>query len=147
MLALLPESASVSLLVTDDDEACRSRLSRTFRHDGYDTYLAACGGEAIRIVRSRSVHLAILDMHMPDMSGLDTLIAIRRDAHPDMPAILLSRDTSKELQLKALGARFATFMSKPVDLDVLKRVVADLLLRHYPGGRWLPLRRDEGGAG
>jgi DNA-binding response OmpR family regulator len=106
--------------------------------------LAKCGREAVRIVRSNSIHLAILDMHMPDMSGLDTLGVIRHEVGAEVPAILVSRDTSKELQLKALAARFATYMSKPVDLTLLRRVVADIVLRHYPGGRRSPLAPSSG---
>lgn len=143
MVALLREPLAVSLLITDDDEACLSRFGDTFASGGYDTYLAACGKEAIRIARTQSVHVAILDMHMPDMSGLDTFVEIRKETGHNVPAILVSHDSSKELQLKALAARFAAFMSKPVHLSVLRRVVGELALRNYPGGRWLPLGDDE----
>lgn len=135
MVALLSQTLNFSLLITDDDEACRVRYGHTFKEGGYCTYLASCGQEALHIVRENSVHVAILDMHMPDMSGLDTFNGIRRETGYSVPAILVSHDRSKELQLKALSAHFATFLSKPVDLDVLKRVVSALVLRHYPGGQ------------
>lgn len=139
MVALLGEPINVSLLITDDDEECRSRFQSTFRHGGYETHLASCGREALRIVREQAVHVAILDMHMPDMNGLATFVEMRRETGHDVPAILVSHDKSKELKLKALSARFSSFLSKPVDLSVLKRLVAELVLRYYPGGRWLPL--------
>lgn len=136
MVALLREPLDVSLLITDDDEACRVRYQDLFNEGGYATYLASCGQDALRIVRENSVHVAILDMHMPGMSGLETFNEIRRETGHRVPAILVSHDRSKELQLKALAAHFATFLSKPVDLDLLKRVVSALVMRHYPGGRW-----------
>lgn len=136
MVAQLGEPVPVSLLITDDDEACRRRFSHIFSKGGYETYLAACGAEALGIVRSRDVHVAILDMYMPDMTGLHTLGEIEKEVGRCVPAVLISHDQSKELQLKALAAHFAAFLSKPVRLDVLGRLVEDLVRRNYPGSRW-----------
>ena len=136
MVAQLGVPVAVSLLITDDDEACRRRFSDIFSGSGYETYVAACGTEALGIVRSRDVHVAILDMYMPDMTGLCALAEIEKEVGRHMPAVLISHDQSKELQLKALAAHFAAYLSKPVRLDVLGRVVENLVRRNYPGSRW-----------
>ena len=136
MVAQLHEPIQASLLITDDDALCRARFREVFSEKGYATFVAACGHEAISIVRECDVHVAILDMHLPDMTGLDTLGRIQRETGHNMPAILVSHDTSKELQLKALAARFAAYLSKPVRLDVLGRVVEDLITRTCPGSLW-----------
>jgi len=138
MVALLRESLPLSMLITDDDESWRAAFNSAFAHHGYDTYLAACGTDALRIVRNQEVHVAILDMHMPDMSGVDTLVEIRRETGHVVPAILVSSDRSTDLQIKALAAHFMAYMSKPVDMDLLRRVVSRIVFRRYPGGRTEP---------
>ena len=136
MVAQLHEPIQASLLITDDDALCRTRFRDIFANKGYETFVAACGLEALSIARSRDVHVAILDMHLPDMSGLETLGHIHKETGYFVPAILVSHDKSKELQLKALAARFAAYLSKPVRLDVLGRVVENLVARNYPGTFW-----------
>ena len=134
MVALEYEPPQCAVLITDDDEACRSEFREILEGDGYETFLARTGTEAIRIVRRRSVHVAILEMHTPGMSGLETLAGIRIETRQNVPAVLVSRDASKELQLKALVARFEAFLSKPVDHDVLRTAVERIVRRYYPGG-------------
>ena len=134
MVAVQYGPAPYSVLITDDDESCRVRFRDTFVGEGYDTHLADTGAEAIRIVRRYSVHVAVLDMHMRDMTGLDALCAIRQETNRNVPAVLVSHDTSKELRLKALAAHFETFLSKPVDLDILRLVVGRIVARHYGPG-------------
>ena len=52
MMTLLdPRGGQYTLLITDDDEACRDSLKRVFEPEGYTTYLASCGKEAVKIAR------------------------------------------------------------------------------------------------
>ena len=75
MLTTLP-----SLLITDDDLEFRQTLRTVFEGQGFQTLLAGDGEEAIHIVRTQEVHLVLLDMHMPKLTGLEVLKAIRADA-------------------------------------------------------------------
>ena len=54
-----------SILITDDDRACREALREIMEPQGFRTLLASCGEEALDIVQDEEVHLALLDMHMP----------------------------------------------------------------------------------
>ncbi|HMF15940.1 MAG TPA: response regulator, partial [Gemmataceae bacterium] len=67
-----------SILITDDDAGCREALRDIVEPEGFRTFLASSGEEALDIVREEPVHLALLDMHMPRLSGLETLELVRQ---------------------------------------------------------------------
>ena len=83
MLACQP----YTILITDDDPAARETLREVFEPQGYRTYLAESGEEAIDIVKDHDVHLALMDMHLPRLSGLETIAIFRqmKGVHPDDP--------------------------------------------------------------
>ena len=62
-----------SLLITDDDPGFRETLRVVFEPKGFRTLLASDGEEALKIVHSETVHVVLLDMHMPRLTGLETL--------------------------------------------------------------------------
>jgi len=66
-----------SVLITDDDPGCREALRDIIESEGFRTLIASSGEEALEIVREEPVHLALLDMHMPRLSGLETLQLVR----------------------------------------------------------------------
>src|SRR6266568_2007921 len=61
---------SYSLLITDDDRGARETLREIFEPVGFRTLLAESGEEAIDIAQSQDVHLALMDMHLPRLTGL-----------------------------------------------------------------------------
>lgn len=67
-----------SLLITDDDLAFRETLQTVFEPQGFRTLTAADGEEALAIVESQEVHLALLDMHMPKLTGLETIRRLKQ---------------------------------------------------------------------
>ena len=122
---------SYSLLITDDDDLWRESLGDAFAQTGYDTLLASCGHEAIEIVRHHLIHVAILDMQMPDLTGLETLRLIRREVESPLPCIFMSAGASKELRLKALAADVVSFIEKPVNVGMVREVVSDVIRKYY----------------
>ena len=67
-----------SILITDDDRAARETLREIFEPVGFRTLLAESGEEAIDIVKDQDVHLALMDMHLPRISGLETMLLVRQ---------------------------------------------------------------------
>ena len=94
-----------SILITDDDRGCREALRDIFEPEGYPTVLASSGEEAVEIVRKQSVHIALLDMHMPKLSGLETLDLVRQINHL-LPCILITADNSESLMRQAFVRMF-----------------------------------------
>jgi DNA-binding response OmpR family regulator len=119
------------ILVSDDDEGCREAVRDALESRGYRPHVASCGREAIDYVKRHFVHALIVDMNMPDLSGVETVHIIRTEARAAIPSILMSADSSPELKVRALSARFESFVPKPIDLRVLWRIVEEILRKYY----------------
>jgi len=119
-----------SLLITDDDVAARETLRDIFEPAGYQTILAESGEHAIDIVRRCEVHLALMDMYMPRLSGLETMEIVRQ-MKGAFPTILLSGDSDDTLNRRALSAQVFCVLSKPVSRHVVMSTVARALEKFY----------------
>ena len=122
------------ILISDDDENCRETVREALAPQGYETRLASCGREAIEVARKQVVHVLIVDMNMPDMSGLDAVLIIRREIATPVPSILMSADASRELMMQALQAQFDSFLPKPFGVGALRHIVEEIIRRHYETG-------------
>lgn len=118
------------ILIADDDLALRSALSEVFERRGYRTVLAADGQEALELIQARSMpHLAILDVHMPRLSGLETLAEIRRLELPKLPCILMTAQLSATIEQRAMDLAASPVLSKPFALRTLTETVRDVMQR------------------
>ncbi len=122
-----------SLLITDKDEISRETMKELFEPEGYNTYLAGSGREAIEIAREVLIHALITDMNLPDISGLDTFGFIKKEFQVVLPCILLSRNASKETLLRAISAEAYTVISKPINLDALHFAMKQIMKKYYRG--------------
>ncbi|HUT11372.1 MAG TPA: response regulator [Thermoguttaceae bacterium] len=121
---------SPSLLITDDDRDFRETLQCAFEPRGFETILAGDGEEALQIVRSREVHLVLLDMHMPRLSGLETLRRLKQ-LRSMLPCILLSAQLDERIIRQARLAHAFSVLSKPFSLGQITGVVRQALERTY----------------
>jgi CheY-like chemotaxis protein len=119
-----------SLLITDDDAAFRETLRNIFEPEGFQTLLAHSGEEALDILRNHPVHLALLDQHMPRLTGLETLRIIRQ-RNTILPVILMTADSTQQLMRDALSAHAFCVMSKSVTRNVVVYTVHQALSRSY----------------
>jgi len=120
-----------SLLITDDDRECLDTLRGTFRRPRFETHLARCGTEAIEVARCHRLHGAIVDMQMPDLSGLETIAIITREVGRALPFVVISAETSKELMLQAMSAHAYSLVPKPFNIQFLRELVAQMLRKFY----------------
>jgi len=118
------------LLITDDDADFRETLQGVFEPKGFRTVLAGDGEEALHVVRSQEVHLVLLDMHMPKLTGLETLRLVKR-IRARLPCILLSAELDDLIIEEARLARAFSVLSKPVTLRQLTGTVHKALQRAY----------------
>jgi len=119
-----------SILITDDDTRCREALREIMEPQGYRTLQASCGEEAVDIVRAGFVHLVLLDMHMPTLTGLETLELVRQ-FNAALPAILITGDASESLLRQAVQAHVYSVIPKPVNKNVVLYTVLRALSRFY----------------
>jgi CheY-like chemotaxis protein len=118
-----------SILITDDDSGCREALRSIVEGEGYRARLASCGEEALDIVREEPIHLAMLDMNMPTLTGLETLEMLRQ-IH-EIPCILVTADVTEWLMRQALRAHAYSVIAKPVSKNVVLYTVVRALVRVY----------------
>ncbi len=119
-----------SILITDDDPAARETLREIVAPQGFHTLMAESGEEAIDLVRTHEVHLALMDMHLPRLSGLET-IAIVRQIRGIIPAILITGDNDENLIRRALSEHAYCVLAKPVSKHVVIYVVNKALAKFY----------------
>ena len=119
-----------SILITDDDSGCREALRSIMEPEGFRTLLASSGEEALDIVREEPVHLALLDMYMPTLTGLETMQLVRQ-VNEVLPCILITADATDGLMRQALKARAYSVIAKPVSKSVVLYTVVRALLRAY----------------
>jgi CheY-like chemotaxis protein len=119
-----------SLLITDDDRGCREALRDIFEPEGFRTLLASSGEEAIDIVHEKPVHLALFDMQMPRLTGLETIELVRQ-FNALLPAILVTADANEGLMREAFRARVFSVIPKPVSKNVVLYTVVRALVRAY----------------
>jgi|SRR6516225_4108884 CheY-like chemotaxis protein len=127
-------SKPYSILITDDDRGCREALQSIVEAEGYRTLLASCGEEAIEIVHEEPVHLVLLDMHMPTLTGLETLELVRQ-FNAVLPCVLVTADATQEIIRQALRAKAYSVIAKPVSKNVVLYTVVRALVRAYGGSQ------------
>jgi CheY-like chemotaxis protein len=125
-----PEARDYSILIADDDRSCREALREIMEPQGYRTLLASSGEEALDFVREGNVHLVLLDMHMPTLTGVETL-RLARQINALLPAILVTADANENVLRQACQARFYSVIPKPVSKNVVLYTVVRALSLFY----------------
>ncbi len=119
-----------SILITDDDAGQREALREIIEPQGFRILLATSGEEAVDIAREQAIHLALLDMHMPRMTGLETLRLLHQ-IRTLLPCILVTADTSETLIREACQAQAYSVLHKPVTRGTVLYTVSRAIVRYY----------------
>ena len=111
--------AQPRILIIDDSRPTAGALAAVLRRATYDTAVAYRGNEGIEQARGGSFAAAVVDIHLPDISGLVVSQKLREILGPQTPIIVLSGDTSMTTlnSLPHVGATY--FFSKPVNANHL----------------------------
>jgi two-component system response regulator AtoC len=123
-----------TILLVDDDPLVRRTLTLALERIGHQVVPAENGLEGARRAREGGVDLAVVDIHMPDMDGLELLAQLRATC-ATLPVIMMSGgDQTRDLALlgdtKLLGASAA--LAKPFSLDEFYTLVATVLASRVP---------------
>ena len=117
------------ILVADDEESHRIMLRAVLQEEGYEVAGAADGPEAIRAVEQEPFDLILLDIRMPGMDGIETLMEIRRIS-PHVPVLMMTAYASVKTAVDALKAGAFEYLIKPLDIEELK-ILIEKALEHY----------------
>lgn len=110
------------ILVADDEESMRWVLSKALRKKGYSVDLAADGNQALRQVREQSYDLAIVDIKMPQMTGLEFLDKAR-ELRPEMLVVVMTAEASMKNAVEAMKRGAYDYITKPFDLEVIDAII------------------------
>lgn len=116
------------LLLIEDDVAIRRIIATSFESVGFEVSEAETGSQGIEVLQDFPHDLVIIDLRLPDMSGIDVVRTIRPIV--DMPLVILTAYSNTSEIIEALSAGADDFLAKPIDLqELLAR--AQALLRRY----------------
>ncbi|HVM16814.1 MAG TPA: response regulator transcription factor [Gaiellaceae bacterium] len=115
------------ILVVDDEPGIVDLVVYGLRRDGFEVDSVATGGEAIERVRERQYELMVLDLMLPDVSGIDVCQAIRRES--DLPIIMLTARDAETDVVVGLQAGADDYVAKPFSMAELVGRVRALLRR------------------
>ncbi len=111
-----------TILIVDDEESVRKSLADVMRDEGYEVVTAASGREGIDLLGESHPSLALLDIAMPEMDGIETLRRFR-EVRPDMLVIMVTGHGTIETAVKTTKMGAYDFMVKPPELAHLTLVV------------------------
>jgi signal transduction histidine kinase len=124
-LTTIPTAIKPTLLVVDDEEGPRASLKVVFSRD-FDVHLAANGRDAMRIANERKIDVAILDILMQGMSGVEVLRELK-NIDEGIEVIMLTAYETLETARQALRHGAREYLNKPFDIPTLRSATAKAL--------------------
>ena len=115
-----------NLLVTDDDAAFRTAVCEGLMRRGFRVTEACDGQEAIDLLERTEVHVALVDVHMPRLGGLDVIRYLHRQP-TRLPFVLMSAQMDDATRREALAMRAYGVLDKPIPLNRLTTTVCAAL--------------------
>ncbi len=130
-MATATESATIGrtkgkILIVDDELVVRDSLGKWFTSEGYTARPVASAREALEVIQQLEFDIALIDIKMPGMDGIE-LQARLREADPDLTVIIMTGYASVETAVQALKHGAYDYITKPVDPDELSHMVANAL--------------------
>lgn len=120
------EKKDVRILVVDDEELAADSLKLNLVQEGYTVDTAATGGEAIELFDQGGHHLAICDLQLPDMDGLEVMRHMK-DARPNTEVIVVTAHGTTPKAVEATKAGAFDFVDKPLDFEEIALRVQNAL--------------------
>lgn len=115
------------LLIVDDHQGIRLLLKEVFNKEGYLVHLAANGAEAIHIAQKEKIDGVLLDMKIPDMSGLEIIKKIK-SINSTIPIMMMSGFSEDSLIKNAMDYGATYFFTKPFNIHEIINGVKSVLL-------------------
>ena len=123
----------ISILLVDDNLINQKIMAKLLEAEGFKISLASSGRQAIDMIQNQTFSLVLMDMQMPELSGIDTTKILREEmGMTDLPIIALTANVMKEDMDMCFAVGMNDFLSKPIDAEKVKEVIF----------KWLP-NQDE----
>ena len=114
------------ILIVDDDEGVRDTTKAILEGEGYIVDYAVSGKEAIEKAQETAYNLALLDIRLPDMDGVE-LLKLMKDAVPRTRKIMVTGYPTMQNAISALNKNADAYLVKPIDMEKLLKLIKDQL--------------------
>ena len=118
----------INVLVVDDEAVLAEMVSMALRYEGWNIATASDGSAAVAAARAQRPDVVVLDVMLPDMSGLDVLHKLREE-HPQLPVLLLTAKDAVEDRIAGLTAGGDDYVTKPFSIEEVVLRLRALLRR------------------
>jgi DNA-binding NtrC family response regulator len=132
-------AASIHVLIVDDERTVRESCASLLRQGGYRVTACGKGEDALHQIRQRIFHIALIDVYLPGVSGMDLLLEFR-DRSPDSLVIMMTGKPSVESSIECLRAGAWDYLSKPFSATQLSILIGR-------AGHTIQVAREAGQAG
>jgi DNA-binding response OmpR family regulator len=123
-----------SILVVDDNDDIRNGLAKALANAGYLAEQADCGKNAIKMARQRRYDVALVDLVMPDMSGIDVIDDLKRYT-PQTKVIMVTAFSTVGSVVEAIKKGAMDYVLKPFRVDellnIIKRIIEESKVEEY----------------
>lgn len=120
--------AAATILIADDEEGHRSLLEMLLTLDGHDVVSVDNGKAALEYLKEHTPDLAILDVHMPDVNGIDLCQRMRKVSRlKDVPVIILTALRDEKTQTMAKMAKADLVIGKPLEGKDFRATVSQVM--------------------
>ncbi|MEW8522603.1 MAG: ATP-binding protein [Candidatus Thiodiazotropha endolucinida] len=126
---VMPANRNLRLLIAEDSSINRYLIDETLKRAGYDVYMHESGESALDQLLKDPVDMAILDMQMPAVTGIDIVKQVRKSktVNRTVPIIILTANKTREARKKSIDAGANAFLTKPIDTSQFMRTIQELL--------------------
>lgn len=119
---------SARILIVDDNELNLELAADVLELEGFEVRTAGSGREGIEIAETWKPDLILMDLRMPEMSGLDALQVLReKETTKDIPVAVLTASAMKGDKERLLNSGFTAYLSKPIDPASFGEQVAEVI--------------------
>jgi len=114
------------LLIVDDQHGIRLLLGEVFKREGYQTFLASNGLEALNIAEKKKIDCVLLDMKIPGMDGLEILKKLKAK-WPEVPVMMMTAYGELDLIQEALSLGATKYFTKPFNIYEIRDAVNEAI--------------------
>ena len=121
-----------TILVVDDEKEICNLFQNFLTQEGYQVFIATNGAEAISLGKRNRLDLALVDIKMPGMDGIEVFQKLKK-VKKDMEAIILTGYGTLRTAKEAMRLGAYDYLTKPFDLGLLKTIIREALERKKEG--------------
>jgi DNA-binding response OmpR family regulator len=127
---LYAKGARTRILIVEDDEALARQMKGHLDRAGFEAHVAREGKSALLFAAEQPIDLVILDLVLPDMSGYDVCVELRKLYHPWLlPTVMLTALSQPKNKLLGFGHGADAYLTKPVSSSELLSTIEAVLAR------------------